>query len=131
MKFGKVLACRTRRAGEPQDEGTIERIAASRIAEQAEGRPPRLGQSPRECCHRVVRPRSADADNGNGGRRIPGRKRVNGGTGGSGHVFPLILAHLFFHTPSPPPSTGPPALFTPPLDTGVIAAAILFFLLSN
>src|SRR3546814_20237997 len=96
MKFGKVLACRTRRAGEPQDEGTIERIAASRIAEQAEGRPPRLGQSPRECCHRVVRPRSADADNGDGGRRIPGRKRVNGGTGGRGHVFPPIWSpHCF------------------------------------
>src|SRR3546814_19013072 len=78
MKFGKVLACRTRRAGEPQDEGTIERIAASRIAEQAEGRPPRLGQSPRECCHRVVRPRSADADNGDGGRRRSEGRR--GGT---------------------------------------------------
>src|SRR3546814_12468878 len=110
MKFGKVLACRTRRAGEPQDEGTIERIAASRIAEQAEGRPPRLGQSPRECCHRVVRPRSADADNGAGGRRIPGRKRVNGGTGGRGPVFPPLGSTTCFHRARPAPLPPPPPL---------------------
>src|SRR3546814_7292183 len=131
MKFGKVLACRTRRAGEPQDEGTIERIAASRIAEQAEGRPPRLGQSPRECCHRVVRPRSADADNGDGGRRIPGRKRVNGGTGGRGHVFPLIWSTICFHKPSPASLIGPPAFIVSAMKSGVIPSAIIFCIFST